>query len=42
MVSEYNNITFGVMSDNLSFILTIKSYARQLNILTNQTTALGV
>ena len=28
----YNNIPFGVMSENLSFILTIKSYTRQLNI----------
>jgi hypothetical protein len=28
----YNNIPFGVMSGNLSFILTIKSYTRQLNI----------
>jgi len=38
-----SNITFGVMSGNLSFhfSLTIISYARHLTISTYQTTALG-
>ena len=30
------------MSGDLSFILTVQSYSRQLNILTNHTTALGM
>ena len=38
-----NNILFGVMSCNLSFIFDSPIiYARQLNILTKQTTALGI
>ena len=36
------NTLFRVMSCKLSFILTVKSYARHLNILTNRTTALNV
>jgi hypothetical protein len=38
----YNNIPFGVVSCNLSFILIIQLYAKQLNIFTNRTTALGI
>jgi hypothetical protein len=37
-----NNILYGVMSDNLSFTLTIKLFAKRLNIWGDRATALSL
>ena len=40
--STSNDIPYAVMSDDISLIVDLQSYARQLTILTNRTLAPGV